>query len=115
MITHQSRNVRATLDLSYTLKLMERGIESDNDTTMKTSPQGEMDQMGHVLDLIIYTYAEARKDEVIFTAKTDVKDGFWRCITEEGQEWNFAHVLPQAEGEPIKLVIPMSLQMGWIK
>ena len=25
------------------------------------------------------------------------------------------YVLPQAEGEPIKLVIPMSLQMGWIK
>jgi hypothetical protein len=35
------------------------------------------------------------------------------CV--EGEEWNFAYVLPQKEGEPVLLVVPMSLQMGWVE
>ena len=34
---------------------------------------------------------------------------------EQGEEWNFAYVLPQEEGQLVKLVIPTSLQMGWIE
>jgi hypothetical protein len=34
---------------------------------------------------------------------------------EEGEEWNFAYVLPQRSGEPIRLVVPTSLQMGWVE
>ena len=48
-------------------------------------------------------------------AKWDIKDGFWRLDCEEGEEWNFAYVLPQPEGAPVKLVVPTSLQMGWIE
>ena len=51
----------------------------------------------------------------IFMAKWDIKDGFWRLDCEDGQEWNFCYVLPQDEGEPIRLVVPTSLQMGWIE
>jgi hypothetical protein len=51
----------------------------------------------------------------IFMAKWDVKDGFWRMMCEEGEEWNFDYVLPQRAGEPIKLVVPTSLQMGWVE
>ena len=47
-------------------------------------------------------------------AKWDIKDGFWRLDCEEGKEWNFAFVLPQPPGEPVRLVIPSSLQMGWV-
>ena len=50
----------------------------------------------------------------MFQGKTEVKDGFWRYVAKEGQEWNFAYVLPQKEGEPVRLVILTSLQMGWI-
>ena len=53
-----------------------------------------MDQMGHVLNRIIYAYAEVEEEDIIFTGKMDVKDGFWRCVAAEGQEWNFAYVLP---------------------
>ena len=94
---------------------MERAIESVNDTTTKTATQGAMDQMGHMLNYIIYAYVKAREDEMKFAVKEDVQEGFWRCSAEEGHEWNFAYVLPHAEGEPIKLVIPISLQMGWIE
>ncbi len=48
-------------------------------------------------------------------AKWDVKDGFWRMMCEEGEEWNFVYVLPQREGEPVKLVVTISLQMGWVE
>ena len=48
-------------------------------------------------------------------AKWDIKDGFWRLDANEGDEWNFAYVLPQHPGEPKKIVIPTSLQMGWVE
>ena len=76
MILHKSRKFRAILNLSYTIKLMQRSIKSVNDTTTKAAPQGAMDQMGHVLDQIIYVFAEAEEDKVVFQGKTDVKDGF---------------------------------------
>ncbi len=48
-------------------------------------------------------------------AKYDIKDGFWRMDCRKGEEWNFAYALPQPEGEPIMLVVPTSLQMGWVE
>ena len=47
--------------------------------------------------------------------KWDIKDGFWRMDCEEGEEYNFAYVLPQEECMPITLVVPTSLQMGWVE
>ena len=64
---------------------------------------------------IIHAFAEAEEDEKIFMAKWDIKDGFWRMDCREGEEWNFAYVLPQPLGEPIRIVVPTSLQMGWVE
>ena len=86
-----------------------------NDTSTKSAPQGSIDQISHALKRIIHAFAEAEDDEKIFMAKWDIKDGFWRLQCREGEEWNFAYVLPQEEGEPTKLVVPTSLQMGWIE
>ena len=47
--------------------------------------------------------------------KWDIKDGFWRLNCALGEEWNFAYVFPQAEGEQVRLVVPNSLHMGWIE
>lgn len=74
--------------------------------------------MGHALHRIIHAFAEADRsypNAKIFSAKWDVKDGFWRLVCQEGEEWNFAYVLPQAEGAPVKIVVPTSLQMGWVE
>ena len=30
-----------------------------------------------------------------------------------GEEWNFAYVLPNNPGEPIEIVVPSALQIGW--
>ena len=48
-------------------------------------------------------------------AKWDIKDGFWRLDAEESAKWNFSYVLPQHPREPIYLVVPISLQMGWVE
>ena len=86
-----------------------------NDTTEKTAPAGAIDQIGECLSRIIHAFAEADDDAKIFMAKWDIKDGFWRIDCAAGEEWNFAYVLPQEEGQPTTLVGPTSLQMGWVK
>ena len=32
-------------------------------------------------------------------------------VCEEGQEWNFAYVLPSHPGGPIEIIVPSALQM----
>jgi len=115
-IPHKSKAYRTILDLSYRLRLKNGGVvKSVNDMTEKVAPQGSIDQIGESLSRIIYAFAETDDDAKIFMAKWDIKDGFWRMGGEEGQEYNFAYVLPQPPGHPVILVIPTSLQMGWVE
>ena len=116
MIPHKSRKFRAILDLSYRIQLADNEkIPAVNESSVKTAPAGAIDQLGQSLSRIIHAFAQADTDAKIFMANWDIKDGFWRLDCQEGAEWNFAYVLPQAEGEPVRLVVPTSLQMGWIE
>ena len=117
MVPHKSRPYRAILDLSFPVKLKPSGeVPSVNTTTVKTAPKGAIDQIGHVLPRIIHAFAAAEENDKIFMAKWDIKDGFWRLDCEVGEEWNFAYVLPSSVGtNDLKLVVPTSLQMGWIE
>ena len=81
----------------------------------KTAPKGAIDQLGHSLQHIIHAFAHANENDKVFMAKWDIEDGFWRLDCQEGEEWNFAYVLPQKEGQPVQLVVPTLLQMGWIE
>ena len=47
--------------------------------------------------------------------KWSIKDGFWQMDCAAGEELNVAYVLPQEEGETLTLVVPTSLQMGWVE
>jgi hypothetical protein len=115
-IPHQSKAFRSILDLSFQLRLKYRGfLESVNGATAKLAPKAALNQLGHSLSHIIHTFAEASEDDKVFMEKWDIKDGFWRMACEAGKEYNFAYVLPQEEGKPITLVIPTSLQMGWVE
>jgi hypothetical protein len=60
-------------------------------------------------------FAEAENNARTFMAKWDIKDGFWRMDVEEGAEWNFSYVFPQRPGQTSYLVVPTSLQMGWVE
>ena len=115
-IPHKSKQFRSILDLSFHLQLKQGGIlPSVNATTIKTAPKGAIDQLGHTLTRIIHAFAETEDDARIFMAKWDIKDGFWRMDAEEGAEWNFSYVLPQQPGEQVYIVVPTSLQMGWVE
>eukprot|EP00986_Skeletonema_menzelii_P004917 scaffold1721_cov105-Skeletonema_menzelii.AAC.2 len=116
LVPHNSRKFRAILDLSFRLRLKSGNtVPSVNETSEKCAPQAACEQLGHVLNRIIHAFAEAAEDAKIFMAKFDIKDGFWRLDCAVGEEWNFAYVMPQEEGQPIRLVVPTSLQMGWIE
>lgn len=116
MIPHKSRKYRTILDLSFSLRLKDGGrIPSVNEASIKSAPKGSIDQIGHSLSRIIHAMADASEDAKVFMAKWDVKDGFWRMDCQEGEEWNFAYVLPEHGRASTKLVVPRSLQMGWIE
>ena len=117
MVPHSSRPYRAILDLSFPVRLNPTGtVPSVNNTTVKTAPKGAIDQIGHVLPRLIHAFAAVEENAKIFMAKWDIKDGFWRLDCEQGEEWNFAYVLPSSVGtDDICLVVPTSLQMGWIE
>jgi len=90
-------------------------VPSVNNTTQKLAPQGAIGQLGHSLKRIIHAFAEAADEAVILMAKWDIQDGFWRLNCREGEEWNFCYVWPQKVGEPTRLIVPNSLQMGWVE
>jgi hypothetical protein len=116
MVPHKSRKFRTILDLSFSIHLQDGSlVPSVNKGTKKLAPKGALDQMGHSLSRIIHAFASASADERVFMTKWDIKDGFWRLNCAEGEEWNFAYVLPESTGPSTKLVVPNSLQMGWIE
>ena len=117
MIEHKSKPYRAILDLSFPVTLEDKSTHpSVNAATIKTAPQKAINQLGHALQRIIYAFATADTNAKIFMAKWDIKDGFWRLDCAAGEEWNFCYVLPNMDPTaPIELVVPTSLQMGWIE
>jgi hypothetical protein len=119
MVPHKSRAYRAILDLSFGIRLPDGSTTpSVNATTVKTVPKGAVDQLGHVLTRIIHAFADPPSDAPIYMAKWDIKDGFWRLDCKKGQEWNFTYILPSSHVANPKnptLVVPTSLQMGWIE
>jgi len=115
-IPHKSKAFRSILDLSFRLRLKNGGVlVVVNDTTVKSTPKGAIDQIGECLSRIVHAFAEASEDTKIFMAMWDIKDGFWRMDCRAGEEWNFSYGLPQPEGTPVMIVVPTSLQMGWVQ
>ncbi len=115
-IPHKSKDFCSILDLSFRLRLANGKVRVlVNDTTEKMAPVGAINQLGKCLSCIIHAFAEADGDAKVFMSKWDIKDGFSRMDCAKGEEWNFAYALPQEEGKPITLMVPTSLQMGWVK
>ena len=89
-------------------------LSSVNDATRRQAPKEAMDQIGSVLPRIIEALANAPLQGDVMLSKLDVSDGFWRMVCEEGEEWNFAHVLLSKPGQDLEIVAPSVLQMGWV-
>ena len=88
-------------------------LVQQNDATKDYAPEEAISQIGSVLPCIIeaLTRMYANKGPVSMM-KVDLIDRFWRVMAKEGEEWNFAYVLPNHPGKPIELIVPAALQMG---
>ena len=90
-------------------------VQSVNKSSVKSALKVAIKHMGQLLMKFIHAFAQASEEAKIFVAKWDIKDGVWRRDCLEGELLNSCYVLPQKEGEPVRLVVPMTLQMGWIE
>ena len=114
-IPHKSRDYRTILDLSYVQKKDGQPVApAVNATTRPTAPEAAISQMGSVLPRMIIAMAKCPEDATIYFSKFDIQDGFWRMINQIGKEYNFAFVMPTTPEEPMQIVVPTSLQMGWV-
>jgi hypothetical protein len=86
---------------------------SVNSTTTSLSPIQPVKEIGRVLLRLFDFLAAVPPHEVVHFAKIDLSDGFWRMLVTEDDKWHFAYVLPGAPTDPVRLVIPHALQMGW--
>ena len=86
---------------------------SVNSTTTPLSPVQPVKELGRVLLRLFDFLAAVPPHEVVHLAKIDLSDAFWRMLVAEDDKWNFAYVLPGASTDPVRLVIPHALQMGW--
>jgi hypothetical protein len=115
-IPHKSRTWRMILDLSHGVTLNGIKHASVNDATNKSvAPAEAMAELGRVLPRLIYAVANAPDGQgPILFSKLDIKDGYWRMVVPEDEEWHFSYVLPkQQTDDDTFLVVPSSLQMGW--
>ena len=116
-VPHKSRDYRMILDLSFALQ---PDATSPPYTPVNSTPAHpevpahSMAELGNVLRRIIWTLATSPDTGPFFFCKIDLKDGFWRMFVQEEAQWNFAYLLPRLHpNDPLQLVVPRSLQMGW--
>jgi hypothetical protein len=118
VVPQQNRRGRIILDLSFPVypqdkknrEPLQAGV---NETTAKLAPEGPVREIGQVFRRLLTLINEAEAGEVVMLAKIDLSDGFWRMLVQEDQQWNFAYVMPDPPGHPIRIVVPSALQMGW--
>jgi hypothetical protein len=112
----KSRVYRMILNLSFQLQVNDNKLDTVNDSSDKSlAHQESMYELGNVTPHIIWTMALSKDKTTPFMfTKVDLKDGYWRMAVNADDGWNFAYVLPGAgPNDPIQLVIPDALQMGW--
>ena len=100
--------------MSYQLLVVGYLLPSVNDSTKNCALEEVILQIGSVLPRIIEALARLDANNgPVSMMKVDLTDGLWRVMAKEGEEWNFAYVLPNHPDEPNEIVVPAAVQMGW--
>jgi hypothetical protein len=108
---------RLILDLSFPVYPQQTRVkpcpqplqQGVTDTTSRLAPDKPVREIGNVFRRVLSLLHDAKADEVVILSKIDLSDGFWNS------KWNFAYIMPDPPGHPIRIVIPSALQMGWIE
>ena len=99
MIPHKSRLFRAILDLSFALRLKKGELPpSGNKFSVKTSPQGGINQLGNSLMQMIHAFTQVDRDMKIFMEKWYIKDGFLAFKLRIGKRMEFRICLAASRG-----------------
>jgi hypothetical protein len=120
VVPQVGRRGRIILDLSFPVYQKVNGIvtavqASVNDTTVLNAPSTPVRDIGKVLPRLLHYMRDTPAGLHILFSKLDISDGCWHLIVRESNSYNFAKVLPQAKGEPCRIVVPAAVQMGWVK
>ena len=120
VVPQVGRRGRIILDLSFPVYQDLDGVvtitqESVNDTTVLQAPSVPVKEIGRVLPRLLQYMRDTPVGLHILFCKLDISDGFWRLTVRPEDSFNFAYVLPQKEGEPVRIVVPSAVQMGWVE
>ena len=73
-------------------------------------------QFGWALKRLLYKIRHADpKFEPVRVSKADIKDGFYRLFLNPSDCLRLGIVLPQCEGEPQLVGMPLACTMGWVQ
>jgi hypothetical protein len=89
--------------------------ESVNDSTVLNAPSEAVKEIGKVFPRLLQYMRDTPEGLHILFSKLDISDWFWRLVVQEADSYNFGYVLPQHDGEPIQIVVPSVVQMGWVE
>ncbi len=120
VVPQVGRRGKIILDLLFPVYQKINGVvnitqESMNESTVLKAPSEAVKDIGKVfLHLLQYMHNTLEGLHILFS-KLDISDGFWRLVVQGADSYNFAYVLPQQDGEPIQILMPSAMQMGWIE
>ena len=84
-----------------------------NEDTVKFAPPGSM-QFGKALERLLHKIRHANPEYgPVYMNKIDIADGFYRMWLRPDSSPALACAMPQYEGEPQLVAIPIALPMGW--
>jgi hypothetical protein len=89
--------------------------KSFNDTTVLTAPSIPVKEIGKVIPRLLQYMRDTPAGLHILFCKLEISNGFWRLVVHKNDCFNFACVLPQEAGEPVRIIIPAAVQMGQVE
>ena len=87
--------------------------ESVNETTERLAPDAPVKKNVNVFRRLLHFINLVGTEDIFILAKINLLDGLWRILVEEYGKWDFAYMMPDPPGIPIRFVVPSALQMGW--
>jgi hypothetical protein len=89
--------------------------ESVNDSIVRAALPEVVKEIGKVFPQLLQCMRDTSEGLHILFSKLGISNGFWRLVMQEADSFNFAYVLPQQAGEPVSIVVPSAVQMGWVE
>jgi hypothetical protein len=89
--------------------------ESVNDSTILAALPEAVKEIRKVFPRLLQYMRDTSEGLHILFSKLDISNGFWHLVEREADNFNFAYVLLQRAGEPVRIVVPSAVQMGWVE